>query len=61
MPNPKIERYEEDSYLELEEFDNKLEELNIEKITHTKTAHLCDFDQEFCDRFNRITNNEQTK
>lgn len=57
IPNPKIEKYEDDSYLELEEFDIELEKLNIEKITYTKFAHLCDLDQEFCDRFNRITNN----
>lgn len=57
IPNPKIEKYEDDTYLELEEFDTELEKLNIKKIINNKYSYLCDFDQEFCDRFNRITKN----
>lgn len=55
--NEKIERYENDSYLELEEFDNKLMKYNIEKITDSEYAKACDLDKEFCDRFMRIINN----
>lgn len=56
--NEKIERYENDSYLELEEFDNKLMKYNIKKITDSEYAKACDLDKEFYDRFMRIINND---
>jgi len=52
-PNPDIERYE-DSYLELEEFDQKLESLEIPKEGNPDGAGLCDMDQCYVDRFLRI-------
>lgn len=55
--NEKIEKYENDSYLELEEFDNNLKKYNIEKITDDKYSNACDLDKQFCDRFGRIINN----
>lgn len=55
-PNEEIEKYENDSYLELEEFDDRLKNYNIEKITDDKYANNCDLDKEYCDRFLRIIN-----
>ena len=55
--NGKIEKYENDSYLELEEFDEKLKQYNIEKQGDLEYAKLCDLDREFCERFERIINN----
>lgn len=55
--NEKIEKYENDSYLELEEFDNRLMKYNIEKITNDEYASACDLDKQYCDRFIRIINN----
>lgn len=55
--NSKIAKYENDSYLELEEFDNELKKYNIKKVTNDEYAHLCNLDKEFCDRFLRIINN----
>lgn len=57
MPNPKIEKYEENSYLELEEFDLELRKYNIQKSTDKEYADMCDFDKEFRDRFSRIIDN----
>ena len=55
--NEKIEKYENDTYLELEEFDNNLKKYNIEKSRDDKYAHLCNLDKQNCDRFVRIINN----
>ena len=52
--NMNIQRYEEDSYLELEEFDQKLESLGIPKEGNPDGAGLCDMDQYYVDRFLRI-------
>lgn len=56
--NERIERYEDDSYLELEEFDDRLMEYGIKKITHDEYAKACDLDRQFCDRFMRIIKND---
>lgn len=53
-PNMNIERYEEDAYLELEEFDQKLESLGIPKEGNPDGAGLCDMDQYYVERFLRI-------
>ncbi len=55
--NEKIEKYNNDTYLELEEFDKKLMKNNIKKISDDKYAYACDLDKEYCDRFIRIINN----
>ena len=44
----------EDSYLELEEFDQKLVSLGIPKEGDPAGAGLCEFDQYYVDRFLRI-------
>lgn len=54
--NPNIEKYDEDTYLELEEFDIKLMNLNIKKISSNDNSEYCDLDQQYCDRFLRIIN-----
>lgn len=56
-PNGDIEKYEVDTYLELEEFDQKLKEYNIPKSRNSKYADLCDLDKQYCDRFKRIIDN----
>lgn len=55
--NAKIERYENDTYLELEEFDNALKQYAIEKTRDAKYAESCNLDKVYCDRFKRIINN----
>lgn len=57
-PNPNIKKYEDDTYLELEEFDNNLMKYNIEKITNDKYASACNLDKQYCNRFLRIINNK---
>ena len=52
--NEDIQRYEEHTYLELEEFDQALTALGIPKEADKKGWENCDFDQEFVDRFLRI-------
>lgn len=52
--NEKIKRYEEHSYLELEEFDQALVELGIPKEADKTGWENCDFDKEYVDRFLRI-------
>lgn len=54
--NEDIERYQEDSYLELEEFDQALRKLKIPKKASEKGYENCELDQEFVDRFLRIIN-----
>lgn len=57
-PNPDIERYK-DTYLELEEFDNALSELNIPKESSSDGHEDCKFDQIYVERFLRITESGQ--
>lgn len=52
-----IERYN-DTYLELEEFDEKLMNLGIEKTSSNEFSEYCDYDQKYVDRFLRIINNK---
>ncbi len=52
--NEDIQRYEEHTYLELEEFDQALVELGIPKEADKEGWENCDFDQEYVDRFLRI-------
>ncbi len=52
--NEEIERYQEHTYLELEEFDQALVELGIPKKADKKGWENCDFDKEYVDRFLRI-------
>jgi len=52
--NERIKRYEEHSYLELEEFDQALVALGIPKEADKKGWENCDFDKEYVDRFLRI-------
>lgn len=56
--NEDIERYNEHSYLELEEFDAKLMELGVTKESSDKNYNYCDFDKEYVDRFLKIINNK---
>lgn len=51
--NPDIARYE-DSYLELEEFDQALRQYNISKASSPVGHEKCDFDQRYVERFLRI-------
>lgn len=55
--NEKIKRYE-DSYLELEELDQKLVELGISKSSSKEGYEYCDLDQRYVDRFLRIVENK---
>lgn len=55
--NGKIERYEEHTYLELEEFDQALVDLGIPKEADKTGWENCDLDQEYVDRFLRIIDN----
>lgn len=52
--NGDIKRYEEHTYLELEEFDQALVELGIKKEADKTGWENCDFDKEYVDRFLRI-------
>ncbi len=56
--NPKIERYEDDAYLELEEFDQKLTMLKIPKTSSTKYGENNYYDDDIIERFLRIINNK---
>lgn len=53
--NDRIERYAEETYLELEDFDQRLVSLGIPKQGDEKGLEACDLDQEYVDRFRRIT------
>jgi len=52
--NADIKRYEEHSYLELEEFDQALAGFGIPKEADKKGWENCDLDKEYVDRFLRI-------
>ncbi len=56
-PNSNIERYS-DTYLAIEEFDQRLMELDIKKQSSEKGYEHCDFDKKYVDRFLRIINNK---
>lgn len=55
--NENIERYEEDTYLELEEFDARVMSYKVPKKGSTKYSDRCDMDQVYIDRFIRIIEN----
>ncbi len=55
--NENIPEYE-DTYIELEYFDQRLVQKNIPKISSEKNADKCDFDQRYKDRFLRIINSK---
>lgn len=52
--NEEIERYANDSYLELEEFDQALVRLGINKKSDEKGYESCILDKQFVERFLRI-------
>lgn len=54
--NPDIKRYEEDTYLELEEFDQALVRIGIPKNASAEGYENCDLDKQYVDRFLRIIN-----
>lgn len=57
IPNEKISRYN-DTYMEIEEFDQKLMKVHPEKISsHDNEKHV-DLDQVYIHRFNRIIDNK---
>ena len=56
--NENIERYRNDTYLELEEFDSKLMEYDIEKVSDNENSKYCILDKVYCNRFVRIVNNK---
>lgn len=56
--NKNIERYMEDSYLELEEFDTALVHLGIKKQGDDTGYENCDLDKQYVDRFRRIIANK---
>ncbi len=55
--NEEIARYEEDTYLELEEFDQRLMQLGVDKESDETGYEACDFDKQYVDRFRRIITN----
>lgn len=55
-PNEEIEKYE-DSYLELEEFDQALMKLGVPKEGSLENQENCTLDQRYVDRFGRIVEN----
>ncbi len=55
--NEEIARYEEDTYLELEEFDQRLIQYGIAKESDDANAQDCDFEKQYVDRFLRIIRN----
>lgn len=60
-PNESIERYEEDSYLELEEFDARVMSFGVPKKGSANYSDRCDMDQVYVDRFLRIIENGNGK
>lgn len=59
--NEQITRYEEETYLELEEFDQRLMQLGVDKESDETGYEDCDFDKQYVDRFRRIINNRSAK
>ena len=56
--NEDIQRYYDDTYLELEEFDQKIVEAGAVKVSDDSCAEDCVLDQEYVDRFMRIIANK---
>ena len=56
--NDAIERYNEHTYLWLEEFDQKLVELGIPKISDSTGYEMIEMDEEYVERFHRILENK---
>lgn len=54
--NAKVERYN-DTYVELEEFDEKLMNLDINKESDETNSKYCNYDKVYIDRFLRIIRN----
>lgn len=54
--NEEIERYAEDTYLELEDFDKALVGLGIPKNADDENYENCDLDKQYVERFLRIIN-----
>lgn len=52
--NGEIKRYKDDTYLELEDFDQKLVELGVSKKADSDGYENCDLDKQYVDRFLRI-------
>lgn len=57
-PSEDIQRYTDHTYLELEEFDQKIMEHGAEKESSEENYEDCFMDQEYIDRFLRIINNK---
>lgn len=55
--NSDIKRYEEDTYFELEEFDQRLMALGIVKEGDTSGSQNCMLDPYYVERFCRIIKN----
>lgn len=55
--NENINRFQ-DTYQELEEFDNRLVELGIPKTASAKHADKNDYDEQYKKRFERIIHNK---
>lgn len=53
--NETIEKYNEDTYLYIEEFDQRLVELGIPKQGDSRGYENCSYDKHYVDRFVRIT------
>ncbi|MBQ4282933.1 MAG: hypothetical protein IJB96_03285 [Lachnospira sp.] len=60
-PNDDVQRYMEDSYLELEEFDKALVDIGVPKTASDKNYDKCDLDKQYVDRFLRIVGNSKAK
>lgn len=52
--NEDVRRYEDETYLELEDFDHRLVLLGIPKESSEKGWEACDLDREYVERFRRI-------
>ncbi|MCI9168594.1 MAG: hypothetical protein HFH01_10510 [Dorea sp.] len=52
--NENIARYDDETYLELEDFDRRLTALGIPKQADEKVFEDCDLDVEYVERFRRI-------
>lgn len=52
--NEDVRRYEDETYLELEDFDHRLVLLGIPKQSSEKGWESCDLDREYVERFRRI-------
>lgn len=57
-PSEDIQRYADHTYLELEEFDQKIMEYGAEKESSEENYEDCFMDKEYVDRFLRIINNK---